>query len=188
MSFPKAWLWSTLPGSESWAKQKNQSWMNDLDTLTSLIRIKIQSKLKKKYIQIALLFLYYSCFTQHTFADAHPIPEDLCCVLGKPKLLNWDGTQLSLNQAKDKDNKHIICTVEGPLKIHNTNCAIKKRKETVFLFFFFKESPDWINLPVHFHLTGFDLSFNGKPGKIRNHLIYNTLCLRLPLCISNRKS
>lgn len=30
--------------------------MNDLDTPTGLIRIKIQSKLKKKYIQIALCF------------------------------------------------------------------------------------------------------------------------------------
>lgn len=36
--------------------------------------------------------------TQHTFADAHPVSEDPCCVLGKAKLLNGDAAQLSLNQ------------------------------------------------------------------------------------------
>lgn len=41
-------------------------------------------------------------FIQHTFADARSISEDPGCVLGEPKILNGDGAQLSLNQAKTK--------------------------------------------------------------------------------------
>lgn len=74
-------------------------------------------------------------------------------------------------------NKHTMCTGEPT----NTNCPICKNQ----YFFLFLFSSNWITLPVHFHLTGFDLSFNGKPGKSDSRLLYSIMCLFLPLCISN---
>lgn len=42
---------------------------------------------------------YVLQFDIHTFTNTHPNSEDLCCILSKSKILNHDGTHLSLNQA-----------------------------------------------------------------------------------------
>lgn len=117
------------------------------------------------------------CSTQHTFTDAHPIPEDLCSVLRESELLKWNGTQLSLNQAEE-ESINTQCARESP-QIQTVQFV---KNQYFFLFLF---SSNWINLPVHFHLTGFDLSFNGKPGKSDSHLLYSIMCLFLPLCVSD---
>lgn len=62
--------------------------------------------------------VYNNLFSRQTFADAHSIPEDPCHFLGQPKLLDEDGTQLSLNQAKTQ-NKHIVL-----LHVNSTDCVI----------------------------------------------------------------
>lgn len=102
---------------------------------------------QKRY-QAMLVFFCPPRSTQHTFADAHSISEDPCCVLGQPKLLNGDGAQLSLNETKTKQRIH-YCE-HNDRKINQTKCART-------------------NLPIYFHLCSFDLSLERKPKKTQNN-------------------
>lgn len=61
----------------------------------------------QNFLSGSSLFMSSPRFIQHTFADARSISEDPGCVLGEPKILNGDGAQLSLNQAKTKHWKHL---------------------------------------------------------------------------------
>lgn len=93
------------------------------------------------------LFICSPRFMQHTFTDSHPVSEDPCCVLGKSKLLNGDGAQLCLNQAKTKYLKHYSEDNE-----RKNNHPERARK----------------HLPIYFHLCCLDLPLKGKPGKTHN--------------------
>lgn len=105
------------------------------------------------------LFICSSRVTQHTFADAHPISEDPCCVLGEAKLLNGDGAQLSLNQTKTKHWKH-YCDNN---KRANKSYWMWKNKRTNLLsslrFWFFLEREIWENTQwpllgkIHHYIT-----------------------------------
>lgn len=67
-----------------------------------------------------------------------------------------------------KDSKHVTYTVGSQRKKH---LCIKSHKP-VFLFnstlLVHRENTEYINLPVHFHLTGFDLPHMRKPGTYIN--------------------
>lgn len=119
-------------------------------------RLKIRSYLHRNVIRQCFVFCPPRS-TQHTFADAHSISEDPCCVLGKPKLLNGDGAQLSLNETKTKQRIHY--REHNDRKINHTKCART-------------------NLPIYFHLCSFDLSLERKPKKTQNNS-FEKKCLKL---------
>lgn len=148
---------SPLPCWDSWVWSDSCCWPLSVSTSHFLKTL------------LSVLLIHSLCVTQHTFTDAHPIPEDLCSVLRESKLLKWNGTQLSLNQAEDESKNSYRAPQSQRIQ---TIQFIKICICSIFLF-----NSDWINLPVHFHLTGFDLSFNGKPGKSDSYLLHSIMSL-----------